>query len=833
MGFLKRVSSCRLCWKVTATVFAAILAIEAILLGFSAFFYERTRFDEVELRGRVAWQALTDSRAPNLDPGNFLAAAESMARGKDAVLIGGVIYGSDGGRIGSFGEVPQRDGPTLKGMSKDRIVTEAEPRRIDAVWAAAAPAMPYTVVARLNAAGVSAEVQGFVSRVIGQVLLIAMFVTFVTVILLHRVILAPLLFLRERLVAAGGELTHPDRHRVADKRADELGDVARAFNGMLGQITKNLHDIRNQENALAAANRELEEKIQDRTQDLLNVNAALEQEIQERKLAEKEIANLARFPEENPSPVIRAAFDGNVLYANRAGRELLGHWAGSATNLDVLPSPWDSIVAKAAELDEAHELDTMSGDNRTFSLIFQPLHDAGYVNIYGRDVTARRRAEERVRHMANHDELTGLPNRALFQDRLQQSLRQAQRDNSLVALHMLDLDHFKDVNDTMGHAAGDQLLVGIAERLHECVRESDTVARLGGDEFAIIQPALDDNDGASILAQKILVALAEPITIEGQTVYPGGSLGITIYPDDAKESEKLLGNADMALYQAKDEGRGTYRFFISELNDTMLRRRELEGELRDAIKCQDFILHYQPKLSLDGNRIAGMEALIRWIHPVHGFLSPAEFIPVAETSKLIIPIGRWALTEACRQNKAWQDAGLGPMKVAVNLSAVQLGEDGIVDEVREVLAETGLPPASLELEITESVAMDDAEATITLFNRLSDIGVSLSIDDFGTGYSSLAYLKNFPVQRIKIDKAFIDDIVTRAGPGPIAQAVTTLGHSFGIEITAEGVESQEQLDFLTDLGCDEIQGYFISKPLAADDFQNFMTEFPGAQATLL
>jgi len=823
-GFVKRVARCRLCWKVTAAVFAAILGIEAVLLGFSAFFYEQARFDEVEQRGRVAWQALTDSRAPNDDWAGFLAAAESQARGHDAILIGGIIYDASGKRLGTFGETPAIAGPVPTDPNW-RLVHET-PRRIDTVWPATATSGAHSLVARLNAAAVSGEVQGFISRVVGQVLLIALFVTGMTIILLHHLILAPMLYLSERLASAGDELDQPERHRLPEGRSDELGDVARAFNGMLGQLTRNLHDIRRQEVALAEANRDLEEKVLDRTQDLLNVNHALELEIDDRKQAETEIANLARFPEENPSPVVRAAFDGEVLYANRAGRKLLDHWQ---TDVGArLPAPWDSIVANAASSVEPHELDTESADGQTFSLTFQPLGDAGYVNIYGYDVTARRQAEERVRHLANHDSLTGLPNRALFQDRLQQSLRQAQRAHAMVAVHMLDLDHFKDVNDTLGHAAGDKLLVEIAGRLQHCVRDSDTVARLGGDEFAVIQPVLDDSDGAAILAQKMLEALAVPLDIEGHTVYPGGSIGITIYPDDADGAERLLRNADMALYQAKGEGRGVYRFFVAELNDTVLRRRELEDELRDAIVRQDFILHYQPKLSLDGNRIAGMESLIRWNHPELGFLSPAEFIPVAEASKLIVPIGRWVLAEACRQTKAWQDAGGGAMKVAVNLSAVQLREASIVDDVRKVLSETGLSPACLELEITESVAMDDAEATIGLFERLSETGVSLSIDDFGTGYSSLAYLKNFPVQRIKIDKAFVDDIAEQRGP--IAEAVTTLGHSFGMEITAEGVETQDQMDFLAGLGCDEIQGYFVSRPLTADDFSDFITQFPADQA---
>ena len=385
-NFLKRITSCRLCWRVTATVFAAILAIEAILLGFSAFFYERAKLDEVERRGQIAWQALTDSHGPGMMDGRFLAAAESMARGSGAILIGGLILDGTGDRIGHFGELPALDEASLSTAPHDRLDTVTAPRRIDVAWPAATSSYPHTLIARLDASSVRTDVRSFISRVIGQVILIAVFVTFVTVILLHRLTLAPLLFLRERLVAAGNDLNHPDRHRLPVNRDDELGDVAMAFNGMLGQLTKNLLDIRHQETALAQANKDLEAKVLDRTQDLLKVNAALEQEIEERRDAEAQITYLARFPEENPSPVIRAGLNGTVLYANRAGRDLLGHWNAEVGH--ILPTPWNSIVANAATEGTPHELDTQCAGDRTFSLIFQPLPDAGYVNIYGRDVTA-------------------------------------------------------------------------------------------------------------------------------------------------------------------------------------------------------------------------------------------------------------------------------------------------------------------------------------------------------------------------------------------------------------------------------------------------------------
>jgi len=359
------------------------------------------------------------------------------------------------------------------------------------------------------------------------------------------------------------------------------------------------------------------------------------------------------------------------------------------------------------------------------------------------------------------------------------------------------------------------------------------VARSGGDEFGVIQVEPNNADSIAILAQKLLKSLEQPFKIDGRDVHSNASIGITIFPDDAEKPEEILRNADMALYHGKGEGRGTYNFFVTKMNDEVQRRRAIEDDMRAGLERGEFVLHYQPKLHIRSNRITGMEALIRWNHPQQGFMSPAEFIPVAERSKLIVPIGEWVLREACARNKAWTDAGLGPIKVAVNLSAVQIHETDLTATVRGVLEETGLDASQLELEITESLAMRNAEATIELFTELSEFGVSVSIDDFGTGYSSLSYLKDFPIQRIKIDKAFIDDIGSDENPGAIARAVTTIGHSFGMEITAEGVETEDQLTFLHSLDCDEIQGYYFSRPLPEDQLGEFLKNFEETEAIRL
>lgn len=819
MSLYRDLGRCRLCWRVTVVVFVAILCVEVAILVFSARKFERDRLADLEQRGLAAASALFLTHPYPMDNELLLATASLLTTGSP--VVGGAFYTADGVEVGVFGETPGLFPPTDAEAPPGGAVRH-EGGRYEVLWPSARTGAPYVMAARLDSTGIAAQVTAFVYRVVGLVVLISVFVTAVTMVILGATVLGPIVRLRARVVAAGEDPNTPDALALTVDRKDELGDVMGAFNTMIDRLARYSAEIRENEAALEQASQRLEGEVAERTAAHARANEALMREIEERKTAAAEISRLAKIPEEDPSPVLRVAVDSSVLYANAPARALLGLW--QITLGDRLPPPWDQTVDGVLRSGEAGEFELTAGE-RIFNLTFQPLAAAGYVNIYGRDITEGKKAEERLRHSANHDVLTGLPNRALFLDRMEQALLRARRSAAMVAVHVLDLDHFKDVNDTMGHAAGDALIQGVAQRLTHCVRESDTVGRLGGDEFGIIQVDPSGPEGMATLAQKVVNSLARPLFIEGQNVHTGVSIGVSVYPDDTEEPEQIMRNSDMALYQAKGEGRGTYRFFVARMNEEAQRRRAIEADLRAAIDRAEFVLHYQPKLNIKTGRVTGMEALIRWQHPEHGFCSPAEFIPVAERSKLIVPIGSWVLKEACERNKAWQDAGLSAVTVAVNLSAVQFRERNLIDEVRRTLDDSGLEGRFLELEITEGVAMDDAEETIRLFSALSELGLSLSIDDFGTGYSSLSYLKNFPVQRIKIDKAFVDDIGTDENSGAIARAVTMLGQSFGMEVTAEGVETEEQLEFLKDLGCDEIQGYLFSRPLDADAFQSFLDEY--------
>ena len=434
------------------------------------------------------------------------------------------------------------------------------------------------------------------------------------------------------------------------------------------------------------------------------------------------------------------------------------------------------------------------------------------------DISERKRAEERLLNLAQYDTVTGLANRAHFHTRLKEALRHANRTDRLLALLFLDLDHFKDINDTLGHFVGDLLLKQVAERLLACTRDTDTVARLGGDEFAVVATNMMQASNAAILAQKLIDTLAKPYEIDGHEVITGASVGITLYPIDAAEPDQLLRNADMALYQVKSESRGTHQYYAPEMQARAQARKELETGLRHALTRKEFSLHFQPVVSIDSGEVAGVEALLRWRHSERGMIDPSQFIPVAESTGLIVPLGEWALREACAQCIAWREAGLPPIPVAVNLSPIQFKRAGLTDTVMQVIAETGIDPAWLILEITESVMMDKTAAVIDQLQALHALGLSLAIDDFGSGYSSLAYLQRFPVDKLKIDRSFMEDVLEDPDAAAIVKVIITLGKTLNLKVVAEGVETEEQLALLREQGCDEIQGDFFSRPLSADAF---------------
>jgi len=535
--------------------------------------------------------------------------------------------------------------------------------------------------------------------------------------------------------------------------------------------------------------------------------------------------------------VLRTDINGEVTYLNRTAERLTGWCQGEALGhpitevLRITDGGSISMIGDDLEISKGEDRTAIPTNNTTSILVRRdgvelgienkvtPTHDhdgvvTGSVFAF-HDVSAARARSLEMSRLAQHDSLTGLPNRVLFNDRLTQAISLAMRQNKQLAVMFVDLDQFKKINDSLGHGVGDKLLQSVAGRLVNCVRRTDTVSRLGGDEFVILLSQVEREEDAAISARKILRALATSHTIENKDLDISVSIGVSTYPSDGPDAENLMNKADTAMYEAKKRGRNNYQFFRREMQLRLADRQLLEGDLRYALGQNEFLLHYQPKFNLQTGQITGVEALIRWVHPQRGMVPPAQFVPIAEECGLILPIGRWVLLEACRQARAWSDSGLGVVPVAVNVSAVEFGDKDFISGVRAVLIATGVEPANLELELTESVLMQDAESTVRTLGELKAMGVTLAIDDFGTGYSSFTYLRRFPVDALKLDKSFVQEITENPGNATIVSAMINIGKSLNLRVIAEGVETRRQLNFLQSHECDEGQGYYFSHPVVA------------------
>jgi diguanylate cyclase (GGDEF)-like protein/PAS domain S-box-containing protein len=552
---------------------------------------------------------------------------------------------------------------------------------------------------------------------------------------------------------------------------------------------------------------------------------------------QNEVANLTLDAIEEA--VLRTDINGGITYLNRMAEKLTGWCRAEALCrpvtdvLQITEGVGISPILDALEILKDEGRTAMPAVNCTNCILVRrdgfefgieitvtPIHDqdgavTGSVVAF-HDVSAARAKSVEMSRLAQHDSLTGLPNRVLFNDRLTQAISLAMRQDKQLAVLFVDLDQFKKINDSLGHAVGDKLLQSVADRLVNCVRRTDTVSRLGGDEFVVLLSQVEHEEDAAVSARKILRALAAPHTVDDKNLDISVSIGVSTYPSDAADAESLMNKADTAMYEAKKQGRNNYQFFRRDMQVRLADRQLLEGDLRSALGRNEFLLHYQPKFNLQTGQITGMEALIRWVHPQRGMVTPAQFVPIAEECGLILPIGRWVLLEACKQARAWSDSGLGIVPVAVNVSAAEFGDKDFISGVRAVLIATGVEPQNLELELTESVLMQDAESTVRTLGALKAMGVTLAIDDFGTGYSSFTYLRRFPVDALKLDQSFVQAITEDPGDATIVSAMINIGKSLNQRVIAEGVETRAQLKFLQSHGCGEGQGYYFSHPVVAE-----------------
>ncbi len=587
----------------------------------------------------------------------------------------------------------------------------------------------------------------------------------------------------------------------------------------------------------------LEKLVRERTSELETANAALQGEINERKLVEKELeaATAQAIEEKSKTEAIIAAvgygisvqgLDYKILYQNQQQKDLFGDHSGEycyAAYRDrdtVCEGCYLALSFKDGKVHTKEQSRETAEGPIYVEITSSPLKDPAGRVIGGievvRDITDRKRMEELVKYQAHYDFLTDLPNRKLLMDRLIYALAQAHRSGQTLAVMFLDLDRFKAINDALGHTTGDHLLKKIAAQIKTCIRESDTVARFGGDEFAILLPQITCADDASRIAGKILSMFKKPFTIDGHELHITPSIGISICPDDGEYAETLLKHADIAMYHAKDQGKNNYQFYDQAINIRTLEQMILENNLRRTLQRGELAVYYQPQVDIHTGQIVCAEALVRWQHPELGLLNPMKFIPLAEEIGLIVPIGEWVLRTACTQNKAWQDEGYLPIGITVNLSAHQLQQPDLVEMVEYIVHTTGLGPRFLELEITESTAMQNIERIIPNLDKLSEMGIRFAIDDFGIGYSSLNYLKELPVQKLKIDKSFIFGLDGDPDYKAIVGSVIAMAHSLKLEVVAEGVETDDQLEFLRSAACSGVQGFIFSRPLPAEKFRELL-----------
>ena len=548
---------------------------------------------------------------------------------------------------------------------------------------------------------------------------------------------------------------------------------------------------------------------------------------------------LRRFVETNLIGVLFTDLAGNILRADESFLSIAGYTREALpASLSALTSPeHQRLDEEALEKLMAFgacapfEKDLVRADGSTVPVLFAAALHEDEIACFVVDLSQNKQAQEKLNHLAYHDALTDLPNQVLFKDRLKQAIAYSRRNDQMHAVLLLNLDRFKTINDSLGYTAGDRLLQSVAQRLTSCVRESDTVARFGSDEFAVLLTQISRAQDAANAARAIKEVLDQAFIFDEQEVFISTSIGISLYPPDDRDTAGLLKAAGVALDRAKVEGGNSYQFYTAGGTTRALKQLVLESNLRGALERSEFVVHYQPQVTIPDFHLVGMEALVRWKHPSLGLLYPSEFVPFAEDSGLIIQLGDWVMRSACLQNKWWQDAGLAPMRLSVNFSARQFQQPTFISSVAEILKETNLDPRWLELELTESSIMKEPEQAIEKLHELKLMGIRVAIDDFGTGYSSLNYLKRFPIDTLKIDKTFVADVCRDPHDTAIVRAIITLGHALDLTVIAEGVETQEQLQYLTSLGCDVVQGFLFSKSLTASAFEELLVEQKRAAAS--
>ena len=811
---------CRLFWWITLSVFLCVIVVQAVILVPSYQHFELAQLDRLEHEGFAVIETLLISEKEKLiDFDQLVQIGDELA---DRTAVEGAdIYNLEGELVAKFGKEPDYSFRQIdKLFSQDPLHRVEDERWLHTAWGPKQLELPYYVIVRLDVRFLPSAFFSFLVRTVTHVFYVAIVLTLVLLLLVSRKILKPIIALRQSLIAFREEPENPQAHHLAMKLNNEIGDVIDVFNEMLEQAHKLLTSLSEKKQALNKMNAELDTKVQQRTAELEYTNQILRQQIEQREQAEAETISVAKFPSESPNPMLRISEKGTIIYHNRASHSILSQWQVGLG--DIIPEQWCKLVSSTLLTNEEKEIE-LSCANRVYLLNFVPIKQQNYVNLYGVDISLRKQHEEKLKHMSSHDILTGLPNRVLYKELVDQTMQWSKGSGKMTAVTVMAINEFETLSKLLGHHGSEILLHRVAERLARNLPDRSVIGCISSNEYSVAFGGLEQTTEVDSLLTKINEAVTGSYQILNQEIQLSVNFGVAVHPMDADNADDLIKNASLALFYSNEDLRTSYCYYMTSMNEQMEYRQRLLTDLRYALVREQFQILYQPQIEIQTKRIIGFESLLRWQHPEFGMISPAEFIGLAEESELIIPIGEWVLQQTASQLLKWQRDYNLSLRGGVNLSLVQFRKGDIVTIIKHLLHKYPISPHNLELEITESTVSHNIEEAISTLHSLRSLGVSLAIDDFGTGYSSMSYLKQFPVDRLKIDKSFVDDLHADEDSRAIIRAIIHLGHSLGLAVIGEGVETEAQVELLKEYGCDEIQGYYFSPPVPLSSFHELVT----------
>lgn len=822
--YLMTLLRCKLCWLISLVLFSAMLSTGGLLLIPFHTYFQNQIFELFDQKGLAIARSLITLHADSLAHARtkeFIAAGNLLS--KETILAGAALYDHSGNMIARFGKYPKvRPSDLLEHRKNKRYFLSDNKDQLYLFFSEQQLHHPYEVVAIIDSSAVGNLSTLIIREFWDETLFLALLITIISMIVVGFLLLRPIIRAQNQLALAINDPAQPQEYLIQYTPKNELGFIFSMVNKLLIKVGSLIQRLEQQKWLLNKLNNTLESKVEKRTKALLESNNGLKKEIKSRRFAEHELQSMALFPKENSNPVMRISGEGRVLFANRSSAPLLTHWNVKLDEL--LPDKWKRLVVDLLTIGQAKNMEVICNE-QVFLVNFTPIQEQNYLNIYAADITEQKRYEQELKFLSGHNPITGLINRALFENLLAQNIKNCNVDQALVAVLFVSINRFEKINQTLGYSMGDRLLVKIAQRLTEQLPKELIIAHPSKEYFAIAISNLTRSEVAYDYGAQIIGLFQQPFTVAQREIRMGVSIGITLFPLDGETPQQLLRNADLAMSHACSRGDFQCQFFTPGMNQQIEQQHHLLQDFYSAVEERQFIFHYQPQTTLATRNIFGVEALIRWNHPSRGLVRPDEFIPFLERTYLISELTEWMIHEAIKQHIKWKKEGLQPLRIAVNLTSEQFAQNNLINLLKDAISFYKIDPQYLELEITERIAIENPEQSIKIMKTINALGIDIVMDDFGTGYSSLRYLQRLPVSKIKIDKSFIDGIETDTENRIITKAIITLAHNLELKVIAEGVETQNQFDFLLKNGCDEIQGYVISAPMSPERLSRFLKNF--------